>query len=262
MNCYKNENLNNVEAKLSKTFGVGAGLNMMDLYPKFKFVPTNLIDWKKPKVGMVIKRFFYIPILLSVLWCLYCVWAYNVYNQDGYNTGDGYETYTTNRYFYGMFNGRSCCYNIEGSYYSDCDVEYGMYVANPVAWTAKESLRSYRENVSFVFLGTLATGIVLFVIMHFLVCGYPKRPKDTKPLREVADYCQKYSYWGIFRKRKTPKFVFFVKDGKFGILDVAHYAVFLQAKYDFLSWREKNKYLNAVIAGRHCIIDIFGRELK
>ena len=31
--------------------------NIMDLYPKLNFVPTNFMDWKKPVVGMIIKGY-------------------------------------------------------------------------------------------------------------------------------------------------------------------------------------------------------------
>lgn len=241
--------------------------NIMDLYPKLNFVPTNFMDWKKPVVGMIIKRILFIPILLSFALCLYSIWSYNFYNQKGDNhlwwsDDKGYCTRTTDPIFDGMFYEYAECYKIDGSYYDHWDADYREYVSDPVEWTAERSLHYYQKEVLNVFLVSLGVGISLFLIMHFIICGYPKRPKDTKPLHEVADYCQKYSYWGIFRRRKTPKFVFFVKDNMFGILSVAHYSVFLPARYDFLSWREKNKYLNAVINGRNCIIDIYGKELK
>ena len=47
-----------------------------------------------------------------------------------------------------------------------------------------------------------------------------------------------------------------------GLLDVAHYCVFLSAQYDRLEWREKDKYLNARTGDREFIIDIYGKELK
>ena len=46
--------------------------NVMDIYPKLKFVPTNFMDWKKPVVGMIIKRILFIPILLSFALCIVC----------------------------------------------------------------------------------------------------------------------------------------------------------------------------------------------
>ena len=249
--------------------------NVMDIYPKLKFVPTNFMDWKKPNVGRFIKVLLSIPICILISLSLYCIWSSIFYNQYGYNhdyTPYGYTTKTEDpldMFIYGW----GTCYNFDGDYYSSYDFEHaddnslvytqaGEYVSDPLEWTAKESLYNYKEKIGILFLNFVGGSLVLFLIMHFIICGYPKRPKDTKPLHEVADYCQKYSYWGIFRRRKTPKYVFFVKDNLFGILDVAHYSVFLPARYDFLSWREKNKYLNAVINGRNVIIDIYGKELK
>lgn len=249
--------------------------NVMDIYPKLKFVPTNFMDWKKPNVGRFIKVLLSIPICILISLSLYCIWSSIFYNQYGYNhdyTPYGYTTKTEDpldMFIYGW----GTCYNFDGDYYSSYDFEHaddnslvytqaGEYVSDPLEWTAKESLYNYKKKIGILFLNFVGGSLVLFLIMHFIICGYPKRPKDTKPLHEVADYCQKYSYWGIFRRRKTPKYVFFVKDNLFGILDVAHYSVFLPARYDFLSWREKNKYLNVVINGRNCIIDIYGKELK
>ena len=269
MKCRKCGTENIADAKFCRHCGDNLK-NIMDTYPELNFVPTNFMDWKKPKVGMTIKEIFMIPIIISVLVCLYCIWSYFFYNQLGEYENREWITYTEDPIF-GVFYETARCYEFDDGYYSDYHYNYdtdekyvdeGDYVYNHKEWTAEKSLAHYREYLSFNIFGYAVAGIFLFIVMHFVICGYPKRPKNTKPLHEVADYCQKYSYWGIFRRRKTPKFVFFVKDNMFGILDVAHYSVFLPARYDSLSWREKNKYLNAVIDGRYCIIDIYGKELK
>lgn len=279
MKCRKCGTENSTGAKFCRHCGtrMSDGKNVMDKYPKMGLVPTNMIDWKKPRMGIFIKTLLSIPIAILLFLSLYCVWSYNFYNQRGLNSecGNGLKAYYTeieDPLEFGWYR-ETGCYNFNDGYYSDYEYEYddngderkvsaGEYISNPVEWTAEKSLFQYRGLLVNIFMSSAFGAIALFLIMHFVICGYSKRPKGTKPVCEVADYCQKYSYWGIFRRRKTPKFVFFVKDGQFGILDVAHYSVFLPARYDFLSWREKNKYLNAVINGRNFIIDIYGKELK
>lgn len=273
MKCRKCGTENIANAKFCRHCGDSLVMNIMDLYPKLNFIPTNFMDWKKPNVGRFIKVLLSIPICILLFLCIYCLWSYNVYNQRGLNSegGNGIKMYFTDIqdplgvWWYEEAH----CYNFNGNYYpyyregsyDEC-IPDGEQITDPVEWTAEKSLFEYRRRLVPRFMSFVCGAIALFLIMHFVICGYPKRPKVTKPLSEVADYCQKYSYWGIFRRRKTPKFVFFIKDGQFGILDVAHYSVFLPARYDFLSWREKNKYLNAVINGRNVIIDIYGKELK
>lgn len=249
--------------------------NIMDRYPEMNFIPTKFMNWKKPRVGMVIKTILLIPVVLSSVICLNCLSACFFYNQKSGLDEDNfhYKTIITDAVFDGMFVGCCDCYMINGSYYEDycldaedsedSDVCYpsGDYVPNPKTYTKERALSRYRERILWVCIPNMIIVVVL-LCLTFLICGYSRRPKDARPLCEVADYCQKYSYWGIFRRRKTPKFVFFAKDNKLGILDVAHYCVFLSAGYDYLSWRQKNKYLNAIVDGRKCIIDIYGKELR
>ena len=204
--------------------------NVMDIYPKLKFVPTNFMDWKKPKVGMFAKCVFRIAMFVVLIQIIYC--------------------------FIALFK-----WNYSYSPYWGCDVYRDPLHLNLYYMTTCKSVGAYRESL-FVLLSWLVSCLFgLYIATKYFVIML-STPKKATPLHEVADYCQKYSYWGIFGRRKTPKYIFFVKDNLFGILDVAHYSVFLPARYDFLSWREKNKYLNAVINGRNCIIDIYGKELK
>lgn len=123
-----------------------------------------------------------------------------------------------------------------------------------------EAVADFRLERVFPFL---IIGIVLSVL-SILAIKYGKRqyPAKDNLLKNSADYIQKYRYTGLIRGRKKPILKFFVKDNKMGLVDVAHYCVFLPAKYDVLEWREKNKYLNATIGNRTFIIDINGNELK
>ena len=273
-NCNKCGTQNSEDAKFCRHCGtrMPENENIMDKYPEMNFVPTNLTNWKKPWVAMVIKTILLIPVVLSSFVCLSGLSGCFFYNQDSGLDEDNfhYETIITDAVFDGMFVGLKYCYMVNGSYYesyygdrdnpSSC-YPSGDYIPDPKTYTKERALSEYRERIFEICIPNMII-VVVFLCLTFSICGYSKRPKNTRSLCEVADYCQKYSYWGIFRRRKTPKLVFFAKDNKLGILDVAHYCIFLPARYDYLSWREKNKYLNAIADGRNCIIDIYGKELR
>lgn len=72
MKCRKCGTENIANAKFCRHCGESLANveNVMDIYPKLKFVPTNFMDWKKPVVGMIIKRILFISILLSFALCL------------------------------------------------------------------------------------------------------------------------------------------------------------------------------------------------
>lgn len=279
--CNECHSVNNSNAKYCRCCGVVLE-NILKLYPKMRLVPTNFYDWRKPKVGMLLKMFLMLPIILVSSMTLYSIFSYYNYDQYGYNSSvygsfygvsiNTYETSTSDIFNFSS-SGHGQVYLIGGKWYSDYDYKLideqnDKYVVIPVGnvcdpriESANKSLENYRHirKVDIMY-GILLVFFLLF--LQYLFCGYIPLSKKNVELKVIADYVQKYSYWGIFRKRKTPKFILFIKDNKFGILDVAHYKVYLPAQYDYLEWREKKKYLNATLNGRKFIIDINGNELK
>ena len=279
--CNECHSVNNSNAKYCRCCGVVLEKNILELYPKMKLVPTNFYDWRKPKVGMLLKMFLMWIIILYCSMAIYDIFSYYNYDQNGYNsikyTYEGFYIDTCETSTSDIFNfsssGHGQVYLIGGKWYSDYDYnlideQKDKYVVIPVGnvcdpriESAKKSLENYRHiRKKSIMFGIQHVLILLF--LQYLFCGYIPLSKKNVELKVIADYVQKYSYWGIFRKRKTPKFILFIKDNKFGILDVAHYKVYLPAQYDYLEWREKKKYLNATLNGRKFIIDINGNELK
>lgn len=279
-NCNECHSINNSNAKYCRHCGAIfiRQLNILEQYPKMKLVPTNFYDWRKPKVGMFLKFILLIPIAIGFFVICFSIWSLFYYNQHGYEDNDSYETHIEDPLggFMLWADGYGHAYKWNGSWYESYDsydnidsdgnvqweYKYEGEIENPVSYTTENALRSYRNNIVFGGIWCIIITVLLFIMRNYIICGYPKRPKDVKQLCFYADYVQKYSYWGIFRKRETPKFVLFVKDNMFGILDVAHYKVYLSAQYDYLEWREKKKYLNATLNGRNFITDIHGNELK
>lgn len=269
--CNECHSVNNSNAKYCRCCGVVLE-NILKLYPKMRLVPTNFYDWRKPKIGIIIKFILYIAITICIAFSIFSIFSYYNYYQTSsqWLAGEEYKftefTVRTSNVVDIVYFGYGYTYKIKGNWYPDVDVSddgqiFGVGERCSKRNSEIESLNDYRKQIEGAIFRFCLIGIVLFMIKYF-ICTYPNRPKGLKTLNNYADYVQKYSYWGIFRKRKTPKFILFIKDNKFGILDVAHYKVYLPAQYDYLEWREKKKYLNATLNDRKFIIDINGNELK
>lgn len=283
--CNKCHSINNSDAKYCRLCGAKfiqeTRRNILEQYPNIKLVPTNFYNWRKPYIGMIIAIFLYIPIIAYFCVSTYNLFSYFVYTQQdmGIRPTDTWcpkyhVTKTTD--LFGFLGNEGYTYEIDGRWYSEFDsydekdstLTYASItvfeprgVECPKDYSTVKSLDSYKHECKNLFLGG-GIAFLFFLLLKFIICGFNRYTKKTKPLRLYADYVQKYSYWGIFRRKKTPKFVLFVKDNMFGILDVAHYEVYLPAQYDYLEWREKKKYLNATLDGRNLIIDIDGNKLK
>lgn len=273
--CNECHCVNNSDANYCRRCGAKIKRNILEQYPKMKLVPTNFYDWRKPKVGIFLKCVLFIPIVIDIFIICFSIWSLFYYNQQEIESESEYQTYVEDSFggFILWADGYGNAYKWNNTWYEsrhwygdDSEGnevwEYEGEVEDPVLYTTSIALRTYKKHIIYGGIYCLVIWAILFVFRNYIVCGYIKRPKDVRHLSFYADYVQKYFYLGIFRKKKTPKFVFFVKDNMFGILDIAHYKVYLSAQYDHLEWREKKKYLNATLNGRKFIIDIHGNELK
>jgi hypothetical protein len=105
----------------------------------------------------------------------------------------------------------------------------------------------------------LSIGIFWSAVFIYL---FNKPKPHGKQLRELADYIQSYRYHGILHGKRHPLYKFFIKDNKFGLMNVSLYKEQIPAKYTKLSWKEKDKYLIALDNNEEYIIDINGQRVK
>lgn len=104
----------------------------------------------------------------------------------------------------------------------------------------KNSKVLFRTKILFlIILPALIVGIIIVVWMHKI--RFPSS-KDKLP-RDFADKIEVYS-WSGFR---VPKYVFFQKDNKYGVIDASKYNVAISAQYDDVIWREQNVSFDATI---------------
>ena len=103
------------------------------------------------------------------------------------------------------------------------------------------------DNLGFIPVGIILIWGVIYSRKRML-------PKDYK-LSDVADYVKRYNYF-------SNRYTFYVKDGKYGLLDVRKFKVHFPAEYDMMEWRVFNKLLVVTKGNRQYMIDILGNELK
>lgn len=258
MKCCKCGIENEASAKFCRACGASLDSkpleNIMDKYPKYEFIPTNLIEWKKPKVSRFIFVVFLFGLLMSLSTSAYYLYSYNHYYDEKISEDIDTEYDEQNDIY------------IEKHYFS-ADYYDFFHTINGDSWRIEskaEAIQYAKNNYKrdciplIICFGVLA--IISIIICFIVYRPYPS--STTKSIRTYADYIQKYTYTGIFSSRSKPMFRFYVKDHKFGLMDVSHYKVYLNAEYDLLSWREKGKFLTAHQGNRVFIIDINGKELK
>ena len=219
--------------------------NVMDRYPKYHFVPTNLLDWKRPWFARLRTTLFSIILVCCFLFFCYSVAALFLYNS---RVEKWHSNNQNHEYFQCDIKDK-----IGGVY-----MKYTIYNETELR-ASKRTLWYYQRDI---ISGIIITCLISFISIIVIIYGSRKYPQKSNRLSNYADYVQKYRYSGFIRGRKNPILKFYVKDNRMGLLDVAHYSVFLSAQYDRLEWREENKYLNATSGNRTYIIDIYGKELK
>ena len=238
---------------------------VMDRYPKYHFRSTKVYDWRQPKAGRFLRWIFRIVACLFFILGTGYFASYNSWEMTGhftpsYDDGDWSREAELKYTIESSFCDPWSYYNY--AWESNDTIEYSSEFREEVQDRLKSQLidRYHEDRLAG---GSVVTGVGLFVLIFlaflpFRGCGRPK----TK-LAELADYIQSYHYTGMFRRKRTPKYVFFVKDNRFGVMDVAHYRIALEADYAKLEWRENNRLLYATTAsGQRLTIDMKGNILQ
>lgn len=237
----------------------------MDRYPKYRFRSTKVYDWRQPKAGRFLRWIFRIVACLFFIlgagyFASYNSWEITGHFTPAYDDGDWSREAELKYTIRSSFSDPWAYYNY--AWESNDTIEYSSEFREEVQDRLKSQLID-RYHEDRLAAGSVVTGMGLFVLIFlsflpFRGCGRPK----TR-LAELADYIQSYHYTGMFRRKRTPKYVFFVKDNRFGVMDVAHYRIALEAGYAKLEWREKNRLLYATTAsGQRLTIDMKGNILQ
>lgn len=225
------------------------------------WVSTQDLQWKKPLLVRIVQC---VIVTIALFWGIYSITClisggevdrhfgerrthYNYSNPD-----DPLIQYEENLYildYWRIFRTKSTKWNEARtqSYYRG-----GCYKGIYYSGGAKPWAFSYEdiqgEKVKFQ-LKVVFLGIVLAIIILWLTIVWIKRkpfPKERDGLpRDFADEIEEYVLYGFCKH----KYVFFKKDGVYGVLDVAQYRIHTPAQYDTIAWRTHNKTFDALKDG-------------
>ncbi len=88
----------------------------------------------------------------------------------------------------------------------------------------------------FTFLTYCFPSVIFFIIIFGRLKTLKKKAKDNLP-RDIADYIESYE----IRKLFSNKYVIFIKDGKYGIIDATEHKIEVPAQYNKIRWRVPSK---------------------
>lgn len=117
--------------------------------------------------------------------------------------------------------------------------DYAKYyaVANQMA------VSKFRTRIILFFILPALLFIVISII--WIIKTIPKPDKKAILPRDYADKIEDYSWNGF----AVHKYIRFIKDNKYGILDAANRSITVPATFDLIEWREANKSYDGVLDG-------------
>lgn len=218
------------------------------------WVSTQNLQWKKPLLVRIVQC---IIIAFALLWGIYSIACLmnggEVYRYFGErrtcnnysNPSDPLVQYEENLYildYWRIFRTKSTKWNESRteSYYRDG----ALYGGGVIPWAfSYDDIQSEKGDfrLKVVFLGIVPAIIVLWIAIIWIKRKPFPQEKDGLP-RDFADELEEYVLLGFCKH----KYVFFKKDGKYGIIDAALYRVMVPAQYDTIAWRTHNKTYDAV----------------
>ena len=105
------------------------------------------------------------------------------------------------------------------------------------------AISKFRTCALFVFILPALILIILSVI--WIVKITPKSDKKTVLPRDFANKVENYTWDGF----TFHKYIRFIKNDKYGILDAANRSITVPATFELIEWREKNKSYDGVHDG-------------
>lgn len=104
-------------------------------------------------------------------------------------------------------------------------------------------LSKYRMHI---FRVCIFRAFLIILLSLIWICKTTPKFKFRKIIpRDYADKIEAYSWYGF----SLHKYVIFIKNGKYGILDAVRRCVKIPAEYDLIEWRKKGKSFDGVISG-------------
>lgn len=197
-----------------------------------KWISTSNMQWRKPIIARVVQIAILIIFGLFSLYFLWCILTGGkvIKYQTGTRYNKCYEYHIKDPLKLSILKFASINER-------RCHIDYVEYYKNIFRW-----------RMFFIFLPFYI--IILLTIRWMKWTRFPKE-KDIIP-RDVADEIEPYEWYGFTRH----KYVFYKKNGKYGVIDVHNYCVSIPAQYEFIMWRIPNKTIDVIIGKETQTVDV------
>lgn len=207
-----------------------------------QWVTTENLQWRKP----ITARYTQIIIILILgvlsLYPLYCLISggkVQEYYGGGYGMDRRHEVYVNDPWKIRILKFTSV--KMFNWNHGDNIVKYGHF-------SKGDAQNVFRWKMILVLLPFIA---LIWLTIRWMKLTRFTGEKDIVP-RDVADEIEQYEWDGFAQY----KYVFYKKDGKYGIIDAKNYCVIVPAQYDTISWRMPNRLFDVTIEGEKKTIKI------
>lgn len=117
--------------------------------------------------------------------------------------------------------------------------EYAQYYTK----VEQMAVSLFRTHTLFFFI--LPALVIIILSTIWIVKITPKSGNKLTLPRDYADKIESYTWNGF----SLHKYIRFIKDEKYGILDAANRSITVPATFELIKWREKNKSYDGVLDG-------------
>lgn len=193
---------------------------------------TDNLQWKKPTKARGVQIFLLVILgllLLYPLWCFVSGGEVREIYGAGYGMDRHHEVHVYDPWELKIME----CTNVN---------MYNFHHSNSIyrySFSESDAQSIYRWRMLLLLLPFL---VLIWLTIRWIKSTRFPNEKDIVP-RDVADEIEQYEWDGYSRY----KYVFFKKDGKYGIIDARNYCVKVPAQYDLITWRMPNKTIDVVI---------------
>lgn len=207
-----------------------------------QWVPTENLQWWKPVAARYTQIIIIVILGTLSLYPLYCLISggkAQEYYGGGYGKDRRHEVYVNDPWKLKILKFTSVeMFNWD---HGDNIVKYGNF-------SKTDAQNVFRWKMLLVLLPFVV--LIWLTIRWMRATRFPGE-KDIVP-RDVADEIERYEWDGFARY----KYVFYKKDGKYGIIDAKNYCVNVPAQYDSISWRMPNRLFDVTLEGEKQTITI------
>ena len=199
----------------------------MEKQNKEQWLSTSNMQWKKPVVARVIQLllltcgvFF---LIYGIVWCI-------IIKDKVYDYNSSFPEYMK---YQGYI----------ASAYEPLEI-VDVHVTKDTMWEATEKVKIEFRKMDVLLIIMPSILLIIFAIGWFYLTRPPK--KDDMMPYDIADSIAPYEWYGFTGK----KYVFYIKNGKYGILNAAKYKNIEPAVYESIAWRIPNKLFDGQLNGQ------------